>query len=789
MTLIHLTIAWCLGILAARAWNLAWPYVATFALISLGSTALLHRARQRAFAFCALAFWAGAGRYLLSQPQVSPQTLAVYNDLNREVQIWGYLSAEPEPRGTYVQVEVTLQGIDAGQGPRPVRGKALANLPLYPQYAYGDCLLLQGRLETPPILDTFSYREYLAARGVHSLLRQARAERLPGQAGNSLLRGLLRLRFALKKAIESALPQPEAGLLAGILLGMEHTLPADLLRAFRLAGLTHIIVISGFNVGLVAQAVMYLSRRWAHRWLTLWASMGAIGLFVLLVGPSAPVMRAAWMGGLAILAQLVGRRSHGPTSLAAATWAMTILNPLLLWSVSFQLSLAATFALLLLEPALSRRLHAWFAEGDLSALKGLLLLGDVLLATLAAQIATLPLIWAHFGEVSPLAFLANLLVLPWQPAIMALGAATAGAGLLWAPAGRIVGWLVWPFLHFTMWIAEQCAQIPWAGWTLPRLPWPLVWLAYGGMLLWALRTPRKKLPPPTGVAHPRLAMWGALGLLLILPVAADIFAALPDGRLHLYALDVGQGDALLLRTPRGRAILMDGGPDPALLKARLGRFLPFWARRLDLVIATHADSDHLTGLIEALKEYRVDAVLQGPSVREDALGEAWRQALADQGLAPQVAVRGTRIRIDEGATLEVLHPPGGEALHLAQGDNAQSVVVRVTLGRCKMLLTADAEADVERLWLAERLPLQAAVLKVSHHGGRNATSAELLNAVAPQIALISVGAENRFGHPDEEVFQRLEAIGAQVWRTDEQGTIEVITDGQRLWVKAHPTRR
>ncbi len=789
MALIHLTLAWSLGILAARTWGLPWPWWALLFAAGLGATRALPLPWRRAGCLLILALCAGAGRYFLSQPRWGAHTLAAYNDRGAAVTVWGYVSAEPEVRGAYAQTEVTIQWVDLGAGPNAVRGKALVHLPLYPSYTYGDRLQLTGHLETPPILDTFSYREYLAARGIHSLLRQARAVPLPGRAGNPLLWGLARVRRALRGVIETALPQPEAGLLAGILLGMEHTLPADVLEAFRLAGLTHLIVISGFNVSLVAQAVMYLSRRWAHRWLALWASMGAIGLFVFLVGPSAPVMRAAWMGGLALLAQRVGRRSHGLTSLAAATWAMTLVNPLLLWSVSFQLSFAATLALLLLEPAISRRLYAWVAESPAGAAKGLLFLGDVLLATLAAQIATLPLLWAHFGQVSILALPANLLVLPWQPFIMALGAATLGAGLLWAPAGHMAGWLVWPFLHVTLRVAEWCGRIPWAGFTLPRLPWPLVWALYGGVFLWVLKAPRKVPHLPSRPTVPRRAWWGALALLLVLPVAVDTLATLPDGRLHLYVLDVGQGDALLLRTPRGRTLLIDGGPDPLLLRARLGRVLPFWERHIDLLIATHADSDHLTGLIEALEHYRVGAVLQGPLGHGNALSEAWYRALAAKGLKPQTIARGTRLTIDEGLAMEVLHPPAHGAPSVTQSDNAQSVALRVSFGQCRMLLTADAEADAERDWLAQGLTLQAAVLKVSHHGARGATSAEFLSAVNPQIALVSVGAENRFGHPSEEVLQRLEAIGAQVWRTDAQGTIEVITDGRRLWVKVHPTRR
>ena len=168
------------------------------------------------------------------------------------------------------------------------------------------------------------------------------------------------------------------------------------------------------------------------------------------------------------------------------------------------------------------------------------------------------------------------------------------------------------------------------------------------------------------------------------------------------------------------------------------------------------------------------------------LVEAWRQATAQAQLTPTVAARGMRITMGADGAIEVLHPPPGQ--QSASSDNAASVVLRVTLGRCHMLLAADVDADVEREWLAVGLPLQATILKVAHHGAGNATSEGFLNAVNPQVALISVGGENRFGHPSLDTLAQLEAVGAQVLRTDQQGTLEVITDGTRIWIKTHDTR-
>lgn len=791
MTLIYLTVAWSLGILLARTLGLTMPWMSGLTLVgAVGLAAACVRRRGRLIAVLALALLAGGWRYALAQPAFDASALASYND-SGSVTVWGYVSAEPSVRATYTQLEITAEWLDAGADPKPVCGKMILNAPPYPAYAYGDRLRLQGVLETPPIFDTFSYREYLAARGVHSLMRRPQITTQPGRGGSALLRDIYGIKATLRRTIEDVLPDPEAGLLAGIVLGLGHTLPDELLEAFRLAGLTHLIVISGFNIGVVAQAVMVLSQGWAHRWATLAGSLCAVALFVLLVGPSPPVMRAAWMGGLTIAAQLAGRRSHALTALAASCLIMTAGNPLLLWSVSFQLSFVSTLALILLEPALARRLHDWAVgdDGDTAHRHWFFLTRDVLIATLAAQLATLPLIWAHFGQISLLALLTNLVVLPLQPAIMALGLLAIGGGLVWLPLGRVLGWLVWPLLHLTIWVAQVCARIPRAGLRLAPPPWPLIWVLYGTMLLFAWRgagrrdtAVRQERPDPRA----RRVVWAMLLTLVVTVALGEVGASLPDGRLHLYVLDVGQGDALLLRTPQGRLVLVDGGPDPLLLSSRLGQFLPFWRRRIDLVIATHADGDHLTGLIPVLKRYRVEQVLESPFMPPNPLVEAWRQATAQAQLTPTVAARGMRITMGADGAIEVLHPPPGQ--QLARSDNAASVVLRVTLGRCHMLLTADVDADVEREWLAVGLPLQATILKVAHHGAGNATSEGFLNAVNPQVALISVGGENRFGHPSLDTLAQLEAVGAQVLRTDQQGTLEVITDGTRIWIKTHDTR-
>ena len=279
------------------------------------------------------------------------------------------------------------------------------------------------------------------------------------------------------------------------------------------------------------------------------------------------------------------------------------------------------------------------------------------------------------------------------------------------------------------------------------------------------------------------AGWRLAGFLAIVVVALWLASrGLPDGRLHVYFLDVGQGDAILMRAPDGRKVLIDGGPSPAALLSEIGALLPFWDRRLDLVVLTHPDGDHMTGLVALLERYHVTQVLD--TIQADAAPEAaaWREELAARRIPRSFAERGMRLLIGD-VVLTVLNPgPTPPPLEPRAGGNDASVVLRIDYGETSMLLSGDVESEGERKMLAAGLPLRADVLKVGHHGSRNSTSAPFLTAVAPSLAVIQVGAGNRFGHPHADLLARLANI--RILRTDRDGRIGVTSNGQRLSVNA-----
>jgi len=257
------------------------------------------------------------------------------------------------------------------------------------------------------------------------------------------------------------------------------------------------------------------------------------------------------------------------------------------------------------------------------------------------------------------------------------------------------------------------------------------------------------------------------------------FFTLPDGRLHLSFLDVGQGDSILIESPSGQQILIDGGPSPAAVTFALGKVLPFWDRSLDLVVLTHPQEDHLAGLIGVLERYQVGLLLDsGEECASEACQRFW-ELVEVKEIPFRKAEAGMGVELGDGVRIEVFHPPPVLLRGTGSDVNNNSVVLRVTMGGASLLLTGDIEEEGERALLASGQPLRSLVLKAPHHGAATSLTPRFLREVAPQLVIISVG-ENKFGHPAPETLAKLS--GFSTLRTDEEGTIEVVTNGQSYWV-------
>ncbi len=793
MTLVYFAVAWTCGIALARALAVPWQVLPLLGLVSLFLLLLWpDERRARMVGVCLLACAMGAGRFLLAVPRFDETSLAAYNDVGW-VTVEGVVAFEPDERGDRANLRVRAERLVLPDGAElEVNGLVLVRAPRYPGYEYGDRVRLQGRLETPSDFEGFSWSDYLADRGIHSLMWNAQVEVLGKNQASPVMYQLYAFRRRAQAVIAAMLPEPQAALLTGILLGVESGIPEDLMADFAATGTAHIIAISGFNITILSGVFVGLALQVFARQRAIWVAMVAVAVYTLLVGASAAVVRAALMGLLYLLGRYVGRASYTPVSLSAAAVAMTAWNPRMLWEVGFLLSFAATAGLMLYTEPVGRALRAVLARATAAEWsQGIVsLLSEPLLATLAAQLLTTPILLVTFGQLSVVMLLANLLVLPVQPHAMLAGGLATLVGLVLPPLGRVVGSVAWVFLTYTIAVVEWAADLPFASVSVRTGSW-VVWGYYGvlGGLTWWLAQPREKRQD----LRARLWGWLSSGLrakalvgasAVLFVLAFSQWRSLPDGRLHVFFLDVGQGDAIFVQSPSGRQALIDGGPDPSILLSRIGRRMPFWDRSLDLMALTHPDADHITGLVAALERYRVDAVIFREMGCDAPVCERWQQLMEEQGVAIYRGEAGLDIELDEGLRLEVLHP--GSKLLTTDGFNDNSLVMRLTYGDVSVLLTGDIQARAERELLAEGVHLASTVLKVPHHGACESSTPMFLEAVNPELVVISVG-ENDFGHPCETLLEQLN--GRTVYRTDQHGTVKLITDGTQLWVRTERTPR
>ena len=258
--------------------------------------------------------------------------------------------------------------------------------------------------------------------------------------------------------------------------------------------------------------------------------------------------------------------------------------------------------------------------------------------------------------------------------------------------------------------------------------------------------------------------------------------AMPDGRMRVIFADVGQGDAILIVTPNARSVLVDGGPDRETAARLLGEALPFWQRSVDAVVLTHPHDDHVRGLVEVVERYDVEHIVHRDMEHDGLAYGEWQRLVGQEGAAELEAVQGRRFILD-GVLFEVLWPPEELLSGTSSDVNNASVVLRVSYGATSFLLTADIHSDAEAR-LVETASIDSDVLKVPHHGSRTSSSPAFLDAVSPAVAVISVDAESRHGHPHAEVIEALMARMSEenVILTSESGTVEFVSDGRSLTV-------
>lgn len=572
------------------------------------------------------------------------------------------------------------------------------------------------------------------------------------------------MRAGLRR-VSGVLSEEPAGLLPALVVGDTAALPHRVVDEFRVAGMSHMLAVSGANLAIVGVATLLLLRvmRLSPRWCAAGAGLVVVG-FVVLAGPEPSVLRAAVMGSVGLLALVVGRQQAALPALAVSVIVLVLHEPAMATSLGFVLSVLATAALILVASRWTR-----FMTG-----RGVpRVLAEALAVPAAAHLATAPVVAGMSGKISLVAIGANLVVAPVVAPATVLGllAAILAGPVPWL--AELLVRLAGPELSWMITVGRHAAAMP--GGTMD---WPAGWL--GGILLAAfvvamvvvLRQKRLRA----------LVIAVVAGLLVVLLPVRVLSPGWPPSGWSAVACDVGQGDAVVLATAEpGRAVLVDTGPDPGAVAGCLDRL---GVSRIPLVILSHLHADHIGGLASVLDEHQVGAVAVG-SARLP--GWAWRQVQseAEHTHVPLLWLSVGQ-RLDwPGLSIDVLGPRVVDTRE--DGDatgteiNNGSLVLRATTRSGRMLLTGDVELAAQADLLDSHVDLRADILKVPHHGSRY-TVPEFLDAVRPRVALISVGAGNRYGHPSIGTINYLSREGARVLRTDQDGDSAVVGDSGGLAV-------
>jgi len=658
MWLLYVSCAWVAGIFVGSKVGL--PWLALFiGLVPFAFVPFFRSSRKTLIvaALCLLALLGGGLRFSSSLSPVDEHSLCFYNDKGT-VEIQGMVAEEPDIRDTYCLLTFSAAGVVVNGQSQDVSGNALVRVSRYPNYHYGDVLRVTGELESPYQSEDFDYRTYLAHQGIYSAMYHPSVELLDSGQGIPPLQWIYSLRERLAASLAGALPEPQGSLAQAILLGLRGNIPDSLNEAFSRTGTTHLLAISGLHMSIIIAILLSLCTLvfGRQRSIYIWLTLALMWLYALLAGMHAPVIRAAIMGSLFLVAVYLGRQGSAIIALAFAAAVMVGIQPGLLWTVSFQLSFLAMAGLILLYPSLQTwgRKGVARISGDRETLAAVgNMIADVFAASLAAIVTVAPLIAYNFGIVSLVGLPATFFALPALPFIIVTSGSVAFVGLIASVAAQILGWLAWLFLSYLLFLVQGFDALPHSSLEVASIsPWYILgyYAVLGGAVAclnyrilladFSSRLTSGIQKAAQSVPKPRLGFtpkWLVLPLLVVATLVWSVALTMPDDKLHVSFLDVGQGDAILIQTPNGQDILVDGGPDPQKINVELSQKLPFWDRTIDLVLCTQPQADHVTGLVEVLQRYNVERVLDPGVSYDSVIYQEWLRLIEDRRIQYNIA--------------------------------------------------------------------------------------------------------------------------------------------------------
>ena len=806
MILIHLTLAYLLGqVGVAWGWQVAAPlWLGGLLILSVASWIIGGFRLAVLVSLLSGAFLAGN---LTLQRVYAPDFPAHHLRqlaLSQKITLEGWLFREPERGPARGRLYLEAQRIWQDGQPRPATGKVLVTVRhLQGRWQYGDVLRLPLKLRTPRNFHTpgsFDYAGYLARRGLYLTAfvwddRKIEKIEPANRPGTWLRHWLEHVRRTVGAFFDTHLSATPQAILRALIIGDKSRLDPELRDSFTRVGVAHVLAISGLHIGLIT-IVAYGAWWWllarSQYVLLMWSVPKLAALFTLpvvllyagLAGGSVSTLRAVIMVTVFLTALLLDQKEEVFRSLALAALIVSLLWPGAVLDISFQLSFVAVLAIFLGL----RRFRIWRDNRDevrdvapsqwrhrLRRWAGL-----YCLVTLSATVGTLPLVATHFHTVPLVGFVANLLLVPFLgSAAVVLGLVTAALVFIHTGVATLVVWSAGAVVSLGVWMVEAIAALPFAAVHFVALTLFELVLFYT-FCVSLLFFPRLQ---PSGL---RRVFFSCLFGLMLCDGLYWLTQRYFRTELRVSFLDVGQGDAAVVEFPGSHVMVIDaGGFTSQTFDSGRAIVAPFlWQRkigRIDTLVLSHPNLDHYGGLEFLAEHFGVTAFWFNGEDRPDS--RRFRRltaTLQENDIQTHTFCRDTPDREIGGVRVQILHPPCGQT---GLDTNDASLVLRLSHGEVDILFSGDVEVAGEGTLLVTPAPLQSEILKVPHHGSRSSSTQPFLEAVSPQVAVASLGYQNRFRFPASEVVDRYERRGSALLRTDQVGTVTVRSDGKSYRVE------
>lgn len=750
-------------------------------------------------------------------PEPGPNHIIHYITTDHQV-VEGVISETPEISTDKTDITVSATAIIRNDVAVKVEGLVLLSVRNPQTFKYGDYVRFRVRLKSPHNFNNpggFDYEKHLRYKGVSVrgfMNDPSNMVTLRENQGNVLKAHLEIFRGRLKKLIRDNSLSPDGEIIQAMILGDQKEIPKDVMDKFNKTGTTHIIAISGFNIGIITvlsifviRLIMkfstYLLLRFNINAVSAILSIIPVVIFTFIAGMGMSVVRAAIMALTFMIAIILGKERDLYNTLALAAIIILAISPQSLFDISFQLSFAAVWSILFMTPGLMK----WFPVVAPEAESGYSLFTQktvhniltFFIVSVSATVGTLPLIVFYFNRVSSIALLANAMVVP------VLGIVAIPVCMAIIIAAPISAVLAVFFIHLSSFLVrisvamvDFLASLPGSSFFLSTPALPEISLYYCflicGVKLMDFRHAKKEKGEETSIRN--LFLWRAAFVVLLLIILVDVLYLnmrdMFEGNLKVTAIDIGQGSSTLVQFPKGGRMLIDGGgfTDGSF---DVGRYVlaPYlWHERIskiDIVVLTHPHPDHLNGLIYILSNFAVEEVWTNGDSSESETHRQFMKIIRDKGIHYRsLSDKSESVKI-QNVVIDIMNPPKrvenqNESSRKFEDENNRSVVLKMTFGNVRFLFPADISEPAESRLIRSGRDIKSQILFIPHHGGLASSTESFIRCVHPEIAVVSCGTDNIYHFPHPDVLKRYSLLATRLFRTDRNGAVGIVTDGEKI---------